>query len=475
MPLTWLVTFVPMSGASVFYGINICGTTPDGQDASNDLSCIMIEALANTRLSQPPLAVRYHRNISPDVVERAIDLDRVGDGHPSWINEDLLEKWGLLRGWPEDVAKNTQLAGCVANHVKGKCGGIGGVEGVGNMILPMVLEDALYQGSPPMRAPKEIGVPRPRTKDPREMMSSEELLEAVLEWTDWYSRISIVSWNTALQVLEEWLPDPCNSMLLEDPLDRGIDAVKMAKEHDTMPFIYPMGQQNLADSLAAVQKLVFDDRKYTMEEMLGALKANWVGYEEMRQDFLNAPKYGNDDDFADDWMAKVKVGIDRIFTAVSDAWGNTLIPDGSTAAGYQMVGFGCGATPDGRRGMTYLADGSLSPMPGADRSGPTAVLNSAGKVPYFHTDLFNMRVMPQFLEKENRVLFAEYLREWYEKGNIFHIQFNVVNTEELREAQEKPKDYSDLQVRVAGYSAFFVDLPQETQDSIIARTEHCFT
>ena len=342
------------------------------------------------------------------------------------------------------------------------------------MIMPMVLEDVLYQGSPPMRPPKDIGVARPGTKDPREMSSSDEILDAVLEWTFWYSKISICSWNVALQVLEECLPDPCNSLLLEDPFKRGIDAVKVAKEQDTMPFIYPMGQQNLADSLAAIQKLVFDDKKYTMDEVLAALKSSWEGREEMRQDFLNAPKYGNDDDYADDWMVKVKVGIDKVFRSVKDAWGNPLIPDGSTAAGYQMVGFGCGATPDGRKSMNYLADGSLSPMTGADKSGPTAVLNSAGKVPYLHTDLFNQRVMPQFLEKENKLLFAEYLREWYEKGNIFHIQFNVVDSAHLREAQEKPQDYTDLQVRVAGYSAFFVDLPVETQDSIISRMEHSF-
>ena len=134
----------------------------------------------------------------------------------------------------------------------------------------------------------------------------------------------------------------------------------------------------------------------------------------------------------------------------------------------------CGASPDGRQAGGYLADGSISPTAGVDKSGPTATLNSVGKIPFMHTQLFNQRFMPVLLEGENKKLFAEYLREWHGKGTIPHIQFNIVDTRVLREAQECPEGYTDLQVRVAGYSAFFVDLPQETQDSIIARTEQSF-
>jgi formate C-acetyltransferase len=141
------------------------------------------------------------------------------------------------------------------------------------------------------------------------------------------------------------------------------------------------------------------------------------------------------------------------------------------AAGFQSIGLGCGPTPDGRLGGTPLSDGTLSPMVGADKNGPTAVLNSIGKIPFMHTQLLNQRFMPQLLEGENKKLFAQYLRAWYDQGTIPHIQFNVVDSQVLRDAQEHPEKYTDLQVRVAGYSAFWIDLAPETQDSIIARTE----
>jgi len=140
-----------------------------------------------------------------------------------------------------------------------------------------------------------------------------------------------------------------------------------------------------------------------------------------------------------------------------------------------MMGLAAGASPDGRLACTSLADGSLSPMAGTDRKGPTAVLNSAAKVPFLHTELFNQRFMPSFLEGENKELFAAYLRTWHGKGTIPHIQFNVVSSEELRAAKVKPEEHSELIVRVAGYSAHFVDLPDHSQDSIIERTEQAFT
>ena len=273
----------------------------------------------------------------------------------------------------------------------------------------------------------------------------------------------------------EYNPDPCNSFLANEPLDRGIDLTKLHTEHDTVPKMILFGAVNLCDSLAAIQKLVFDDRNYTMEELLSALKANWEGYEKMHQDFLRAPKYGNDDDFADEWAVKVMTRLNDTVSQVKDAWGSPVTFDGSTAAAYQIAGLPCMASPDGRLAGGHLADGSISPMAGADQNGPTATLNSVGKIPYMHPQLFNQRFMPEFLEGENKKVFAEYLREWYEKGTIPHIQFNVVDSEVLREAQEHPEKYTDLQVRVAGYSAFWVDLPRETQDSIIARTEQNLT
>ncbi len=269
----------------------------------------------------------------------------------------------------------------------------------------------------------------------------------------------------------EYSPDPCNSFLLDEALERGVDLTTLHKEHDTWPITIHFGGINVADSLSAIQKLIFDDGKYTIDQLLEALRVNWEGYEEMREDFLRAPKYGNDDDYADAWAVKTLTRTHDTVSQVKDAWGSPVTLDGSMAAGFQSIGLSCGPTADGRRGGTPLSDGTLSPMLGADRNGPTAVLNSVGKIPFMHTQLLNQRFMPQLLEGKNKKFFADYLRVWFDKGTIPHIQFNVVDSEVLRDAQAHPEKYTDLQVRVAGYSAFWIDLAKETQDSIIARTE----
>jgi pyruvate formate-lyase/glycerol dehydratase family glycyl radical enzyme len=465
-PPEWPLSFSVTSGFDVGYTPNICGSDSRGQDASNDLSCIIMEAMVNCHLTQPPIAVRYHRNISPDVIDRAIDLLRTGQGHPSFFNEDLLEKWGLMLGYSPEDARKTQVSACVANHIPGKSLDATGLIEVGIVFSIRLLEEILG-----LYVPEVSG--GPKTKDVVEMNSAHEIFDAFCERLLYYSKIAAITWNIAQQVITEYNPDPCNSFLLNEPLERGLDLNKLHKEDNTWPNFVNFGRQNLADSLAAIQKLVFDEKKYTMEELLKSLKANWEGCEEMRQDFLNAPKYGNDDDYADEWAVKVAVGMEDTVKQVKDAWGYPLTFDGSTVAGYQAAGLPCGASPDGRMASSFLADGTLSPMTGVDKIGPTAVLNSASKIPYLGTQLFNQRFMPQFLEGENKMIFAEYLREWHEKGTIPHIQFNVIDSNVLREAQKHPEDYTDLQVRVAGYSAFWVDLSGEVQETILARTEQC--
>jgi benzylsuccinate synthase len=471
-PLEWPVSFTGGSGGEVFYTANICGTSPEGGDASNDLSCIVMEALCNLRLTQPPIALRYHRSISPDVVERAIDLGRVGLGHPAYFNEELLEKWGLMRGWSPEEARNTQASACVANNIMGKTVAATGLIEIGGVNLVKTLEEVLNANEQEVESGAIVLA---SGKDVREMKSADELMDAVLKRVGFYTEVGVVSWNIAQQVLMDHKPDPCNSFLLLEPMERGIDLTRINKEHDTWPNLIPFGAVNVADSLAAIQRLVFGEKKYSMDDLLVALKANWAGYEEMRQDFLNAPKYGNDDDFADEWAVKFQTKLAEAVGGVNDAWGHSVTMDGSTATAYVTQGMTCGASPDGRRAMEPLGDGTRSPMAGSDKIGPTAVLNSAGKIPYMHTELMNQRFMPQFMEGDNRELFAEYLKEWHDKGTIPHVQFNVVSSDQLRDAQVHPTQHSNLIVRVAGYSAHFVDLPLPTQESIINRTEQSFT
>ena len=315
---------------------------------------------------------------------------------------------------------------------------------------------------------------RPNTKDMAEIKSADELLDGVIDWASYYARRQFVQYNYSKEMSVQCNPDPTNSLLIDESLEKGIEAQKLNMVEWAWPNFIFIGRQNLADSLAAIQKLVFDDKKYTLEELITALKTNWDGHEEMRQDFLNAPKYGNDNDYADEWYQKVNVRMEKTLHQMTDAYGFHGTIDSSVVILYQLVGLGCGASPDGRRAAEHLADGSTSPMAGADKEGPTAVLNSAAKSPYLHTQLFNQRFLPMWLEGENKSLFRAYLKEWYDKGNLSHIQFNVVDGAVLRDAQEHPEEHQDLQVRVAGYSAFFVDLPREVQESIVGRSEQSF-
>jgi pyruvate-formate lyase len=462
----WPVVFSATSGFDLGYTFDVCGSDGYGNDLSNDLSCIIMEALANLHINQPAPTVRYHKNISPDVVERAIDLNRMGMGHPSWHNEDLLEQWALSRGWPPEDAKRAQAACCMANNIPGKVIGATGNGTTGALFGTKLLDEILGL----FKVPDAPG--RPENKDPRKMQSADEILDAYCERLLFNMKIGVHSWNLANQIIMEYNPDPCNSFLIDETLERGVDMMNVHKEHDTWPITIHFGGINVANSLSAIQKLIFDDGKYTMDQLLEALRANWEGYEVMRQDFLNAPKYGNDDDYADEWAVKVLTRTYETISQVKDAWGSPVTLDGSMAAGFQAIGLGCGPSPDGRLGGSPLADGTLSPMIGTDKKGPTAALNSIGKIPFMHTQLLNQRFMPQFLEGENKRLFAAYLREWYEKGSTPHIQFNVVDSKVLRDAQEHPDDYANLQIRVAGYSAFWIDLAKETQDAILARTEH---
>jgi len=466
-PLEWPLKFAGTSGACTLYTADICGTTPDGQDASNELSCIIMEALGNLHLSQPPVALRYHPNIAPRVIETAINLGRIGLGHPSYFNERLLERWGQMRGWSPEDAKKVQVCGCTAQHVMGKAVLSTGIDYVAIMAIPIVLDEVLHSNH---QSKKAGHITLQAGRKATEMKSADELMEAFLNRIRYYTEIALVSWNLAQQVMMDHKPDPCNSLLMDETLQRGIDLLRFHKEGDTWPALIPFGAVNVADSLTAIHKLIFDERKYTIEGLLKALDANWEGYEVMRQDFLNAPKYGNDDDYADTRLVKLLTGMNDTIGKFKDAWGCSLCLDGSTATGYALLGLVTPASPDGRKACSTMADGTISPMAGMDANGPTAVLNSAGKIPYMHPELLNQRFMHHFLEGSNREIFSSYLRAWYEK-DIPHVQFNVVSSQELREAKVKPEAHSDLIIRVAGYSAHFIDLAEPTQDSIIVRTE----
>jgi pyruvate-formate lyase len=234
--------------------------------------------------------------------------------------------------------------------------------------------------------------------------------------------------------------------------------------------VYTQSPINAGDSLAVIKKLVFDEKLVSMDELIRACAANWEGYERLQQRCLGVPKFGNDDDYVDSILANMYHKAAEAIKSVNSHFGTPYTPEATLAAGYFFGGISTGATPDGRRKRETVSDGQLSPMRGRDVNGPTAVLKSCSKVKVSETwnQLVNQKLPPVFVKSKE--LFAAYLRTWHGFGN-WHIQFNCQDIEELKDAQIHPENHANLVVRVAGYSAHFIDLTRGIQDDIISRTE----
>jgi formate C-acetyltransferase len=232
-----------------------------------------------------------------------------------------------------------------------------------------------------------------------------------------------------------------------------------------------IGSTNVADSLAAVRKVVFEDRRLTLPGLIEIMDRNWEGGEDIRQACLNAPKYGNDDDYADLIAREVHHRTEAAMETVKDRFGFSKRGDGSAVSATYGLAVDTPATPDGRRDGDPFADSTLAPQPGMDQKGPTAVLNSCAKIDTLQTynHLLNQKFLPEYLEGEMKPVFLNYLKTWREK-KVPHVQFNVVDKKTLLEAQQRPEAFQDLIVRVAGYSAYFVELSRGLQDHIIQRT-----
>lgn len=461
--------FTIAAGGSVFYTANVAGTV-EGKDVSNDLTCLILEALSNVRTCQPPVAFRYAAQVSPAVMDRAIDLCRTGTGHPAFFNEDLFQKYARMQGISTEDSEKFSVAGCLAPTIIGKSMNAGAYAVMGLYNSMKSLELALWQGVDKVSGLK-VGADTP---DPKSFKGADDLLRAVSTQQEHMVRRYAKSNDIGFTVMIERFPMPAASFVLDDCPDMGIDVNEMSRRYNSWPCMAGAEFSAIADSLAAVQRLIYDEKRVTWDELLEALEANWQGREELRQLFLRAPKYGNDDDYADQWAIKAHQGVLGAMSRVKDAWGKPWFYDGSTAISPMALPRGVHATPDGRRAGEPGSDSSLAPVAGRDTKGPTAVLNSISKIPFMMNDLLNQRFMPQFLEGEYKPLFADYLQQWYEMGNSYHVQFNVMNNAVLQDAQLHPERHANLMVRVAGYSAYFVDLPKEVQDHILSRTEQAF-
>jgi pyruvate formate-lyase/glycerol dehydratase family glycyl radical enzyme len=455
-------------GDSLFQTINIGGIDADGNDVTNEISYIVLDAAKDLQTRQPTLALRYHDGTPPELIDKAIDVIRTGIGYPAIFNDKATIPHLLKRGLPLQDARNYSIRGCVVWTIPGK--NIWPDRGtVGHSCLPKCLELALNRGIDKFTG-KQFGYPTP---DPETFKSIEDIMEAFLKQVNFFAEKIVRVENIYQGILDKYYPRPFSSAFIEGCIEKGKDCASW--RYHSYPFILPLGPTNVADSLAAIKKLVFEEKKVTLKEIRKAVEANWESYEELYQMCLEAPKYGNDDDYVDSLAIEVHRRVNEEFKKFTDYFGYPIYADGSGAASNYGLAINTGATPDGRKDREAYADAVLSPVGGRDNHGPTAVLKSASKMDpvttYLH--LLNQRFQPQFLEGENKELFASYLKTWADLG-IYHIQFNVVDKAILLDAQAHPEKYPNLIVRIAGYSAYFVDLGKKWQDEIIKRTEQTF-
>lgn len=464
------------AGSPMYQNVTIGGQTTDKKDAVNALSFLVLKSVAQTRLPQPNLTVRYHKNLDAHFFDEAIEVMKLGTGMPAFNNDEVIIPSFIEKGVKEEDAYNYSAIGCVETAVPGKWGYR--CTGMSYMNFPRILLIAMNNGVD-MTSQKRFVEPCGYfTK----MKSFDELMSAWDKVVRKLTQMSVIVENTIDLASEREVPDILCSTLVEDCIGRAKTIKEGGAIYDFISGLQT-GIANMADSLAAIKKLVFDEKKITQQELWDALIDNFESPESQRiQSMLinEAPKYGNDIDYVDMLVVKAYDSyIDEMKKYPNTRYHRGPI-GGIRYAGTSSIsanvgqGYDTMATPDGRKAHTPLAEGS-SPAHNSDKNGPTAVFKSVSKLPTHEITggvLLNQKVTPQLLEKEeNKMKLEMLIKTFFNRLEGYHVQYNVVSKETLIDAQKHPEKHKDLIVRVAGYSAFFNVLSKATQDDIIGRTE----
>jgi formate C-acetyltransferase len=467
------------AGSPLYQNITIGGQTPDGKDAVNPMSYLILQAIAQAHLPQPNLTVRYHKGLSNDFMMACIQVIKEGLGMPAFNDDEVIIPSFIARGVKKEDAYNYSSIGCVETAVPGKWGYR--CTGMSFVNFPRTLLIVMNGGVDPESGKQLL----PNYGRFPEMTSYQQLMDAWDKSLREITRQSVIIENTCDMVLEQGYPDILCSTLTDDCIGRGKTIKEGGPIYDFISGLQ-VGIANLADSLAAVKKLVFEEKQLTPEQLWDALQSDFAGEagEKIRQMLLNdAPKYGNDDDYVDQLIADAyKPYIDEIGKYKNTRYGRGPI-GGLRYAGTSSISANVGqghstlATPDGRHARSPLAEG-CSPEHAMDINGPTAVFKSVAKLDTEAITggvLLNQKMSPQILRTDESCLkLVALLRTFFNRLHGYHVQYNIVDRATLIDAQKHPKQHRDLIVRVAGYSAFFVGLSKETQDDIIERTEQRF-
>lgn len=463
------------AGSPLYQNVTIGGQTMDKRDAVNPLSYLILKSVAQTKLPQPNLTVRYHRGLSDDFMKECIEVVRLGFGMPAFNNDEVIIPSFIEKGVSEKDAYNYSAVGCVEVAVPGKWGYR--CTGMSFLNFPKSLLIALNDGVDP-----ESGIKLCEgTGHFKDMISFDGIMKAWEKIIREFTRHSVIIDSCVDLAIEEVTADVLCSALTDDCIERGLNLKEGGAVYDFISDLQ-VGIANLGDSLAAIKKFVFEDQCITPEELWNALSNNFEGDKgkHIQNILIEAPKYGNDDDYVDLLLREAyEIYIDEIKKYKNTRYGRGPI-GGCYYAGTSSIsanvaqGAGTMATPDGRRSGEPLSEG-CSPSHAMDKNGPTSVFKSVSKLPTHDITggvLLNQKITPQMLYKEeDRRKLISLIRTFFNNLEGFHVQYNVVSRDTLLDAQENPENYKDLIVRVAGYSAFFNVLSKQTQDDIIERTE----
>ena len=448
-----------------FTNINIGGVDRNGKSATNDLSYMILEIQEELHELQPGLSIHIAENTPDEFLLEGIKVIRQGHGYPSIFNPDTYIKELVREGKTLEDAREGGCSGCIEVGAFGKEAYLL----TGYLNTPKILEITLNNGIDPETG-KRLGL---ETGDPRTFHSFDELYEAWHKQMVYFVNLKLSVNNYIERMFSLYAPATFLSLYIDDCIEKGKDYYSGGARYNTT-YIQCTGLGTITDCFTTLKKHVFEDRRYTMEEILEACAKNWENKEKMRQYIRNhTPFFGNDDEYADTIAVRVYDDLVKAIEGRPNTRGGKTQLNMLSTTCHNYFGSVCGATPNGRLAHFAISDGT-SPAHGSDSHGPTAVIKSLGKLDQTKSGgtLLNVRFVPQLLKRdEDQRKLASLIRTYFKFGG-HHIQFNIVDTATLHDAQKHPEEYRDLLVRVAGYSDYFNDMTEQLQNEIIARTEN---